>query len=225
MPSKRCMSCAGTLRIPNAPACCSSTSHTVLSAAFASTRTVSPTSFMSPPRSLTDVLRLRLIVGLGALAAMRGPAGASNDASLTYTACGANCGAFGSTFWSLGTGASSTMIADPLRVVFAGRSGSQAQQLVQFAGTVEGGELIITPDMQLTDKDLRHGALAAGPLQHHGSLGRLVVELDVAYRHALAFEQVARPLAIPAPIGRVHDDLSRAHACLPSLRAVPFTSG
>jgi hypothetical protein len=67
--------------MPNAPACCSSHSHTVLSPAFASTRTVSTTSFMSPPMSLTPVLRLRLMVGFAEFGAMRGPAGASNDTS------------------------------------------------------------------------------------------------------------------------------------------------
>src|SRR5690348_1161229 len=85
--------------------------------------------------------------------------------------------------------------------------------------------------MQLTDKDLRHGAHAAGALHHHRPLARLVVELDVADRYAFALEQVAGPLAIPAPVGGVHDHFGCAsarlldHPCLPSLRAAPFTSG
>jgi hypothetical protein len=54
------------------------------------------------------------MVGL-VLVFTRGPAGASKDTSLRYTACGANCGALGSAAWPLlAAGISSTMMSDPL---------------------------------------------------------------------------------------------------------------
>src|SRR5204862_6468872 len=86
------------LRIADGTARCSSLSHSDLSPTSACNRTVTTTSRSSGTRSFTVVPILRLIVGaVVKFGCTRGPFGDSKEISLMYTACGGNCGAFGST--------------------------------------------------------------------------------------------------------------------------------
>ena len=75
-------SAADRLRIRNAPACCSSSSQTTLSPAFASRFTCSTTSCMSWASAVARVAMFRFTDGLPWPPATNGPFGASKEQSL-----------------------------------------------------------------------------------------------------------------------------------------------
>src|SRR5690606_3271262 len=89
---------------------------------------------------------------------------------------------------------------------------------------VERGQIVVAANVAIADENLRHGAAPAS-LHHLLALGGLFVHLNLVNLNPLAREQRASALTIPAPCGRVHDDLRRiAHQAFPFLPS-PLTSG
>jgi len=82
-----------------------------------------------------------------------------------------------------------------------------SQQRIEFPGDIEGSQVIVAADYLTVDKDLRHGAPAAGEFDHLLARDRIVGDVDLVKGHAFAFEQGLRSDTKRAKFGRINLNL------------------
>src|SRR5262249_41075593 len=83
---------------------------------------------------------------------------------------------------------------------------SVAQQGVELAGALERLQIVIAPNVRLTDENLRHGHLPVGALDHFIAQFPVAADIEFLECNALALEQRFRSGAVGAVAGGVNFD-------------------
>src|SRR5512135_136182 len=188
------ISSAGMLRIWKMPACLASIRNITLSlpGSLAVTVMVMVTSYTPSSIEAACVCNCRSICGCSRSRKIPGECGTSSDRSFTYSFSILKTG------WSLLCAVS--VIIFSLRIV--------RQHRIQFARAVQCCHIVITADMLVVDKDLRHRA-AVRLLNHYFAHFRMQINTDLFdLLDALALQQLLGAYAIRTHFGAIHHDFS-----------------